>query len=136
MRNAAGRDFQGRVMGNSGATGAGTGTMRPADYLALSTTPAGTAPIIADGNTSLTGEITTGGLGRALATFAMTAGATSYTLTKQFTATDATPRTVERVAVFNAAAGGTMPFETAVPSPPTLASIGDQVTVTETINIA
>lgn len=134
MRVAAGRDFQGRVMGNSAAAGAGTGTMRPADYIAL--TENAVAP--ADADTALTGELTGGGLERAIAAFAMTAGATSYTLTKTFTSSDATARTINKIGVFNAAGpppAGTMVFETAVPSPPTLVS-GDQLTITETVSIA
>lgn len=129
-RVAAGRDFQGRVMSNSGAAGAGTGIMRPADYIAV--TENATAP--SDASTALTGELTGGGFIRALATFAMGAGAFSYTLTKTFTSSDATARTINKIGIFNAATVGTLVFETAVPSPPTLVS-GDQLTITSTISI-
>lgn len=130
MRTAAGRDFQSRVMGNSTEAGAGTGLMRPADYIAL--TENAVAP--ADADTALAGELTAGGLGRAIATYAHTAGASTYTLTKTFTSSDATARTINKAGVFNASSGGTMVFETAVPSPPTLVS-GDQLTITETVTI-
>lgn len=107
----------------------------PAMYLALSTDSG--APSSAD--TFLQSEITTGGLQRAPATFAHTAGASTYTLTKVFNAT--ATLTVNKEAVFNAAFktantndGGCMPFESAEPSPPTLVS-GDQLTQVVTITI-
>lgn len=117
-------------MGDGAASGAGTGAMRPADYIAL--TENATAP--ADSDTALAGELTAGGLGRAQATYAHTAGASTYTLTKTFTSSDATARTINKVGVLNASSTGTLVFETAVPSPPTLVS-GDQLTVTETVTI-
>lgn len=128
MRTDAGKDFQSRVMGDTSSNG--TGSYAAANYIAL--TENATAP--AAGDTALTGELTAGGLGRAQATYAHTAGASTYTLTKAFTSSDATPRTINKAAVFNAASGGSMPFETAVPSPPTLVS-GDQLTTTETVSI-
>ncbi len=103
----------------------------PAMFLALSTD--GTAPASTD--TALTGEITSGGLSRALAVFSHTAAATTYTLQKVFNATGTF--TVNKEAVFGAAnstAGGVMPFESAEPNPPTLVS-GDQLTQTVTITI-
>lgn len=117
-------------MGNAGATGAGTGTQRPADYIALSTDAATPAA----GDTTLTGELTGSGLQRAQATYAHTAGAATYTLSKTFTSADGTARTINKIAVFNAASTGTMVFETLVPSPPTLLS-GDTLTITETVNL-
>lgn len=128
MRTDAGKDFQSKVMGDTASTG--TGSYAAANYLAL--TENATAP--AAGDTTLTGELTASGLGRAQATYAHTAGASTYTLTKAFTSSDATPRTINKMAVFNASSAGTMPFESAVPSPPTLVS-GDQLTLTETISI-
>lgn len=130
MRTSSGRDFQGRVMGNSTVTGAGTGTMRPADFMAL--TENATAPVDAD--TALTGELTASGFQRVLATFAMTAGASTYTLSKTFTSADATARTINKVGIFNAATVGTLVFSTLVPSPPTLVS-GDMLTVTSSIQL-
>lgn len=87
-------------------------------------------------DTVLTSEATTNGFARALATWAHTAAATTYTLTNTFTASGSL--TLNREAIFNAAnvtAGGAMPFESAIPSPPALVS-GDtcQIVCTVTIN--
>lgn len=87
---------------------------------------------------SLTGELSGSGWTRAQCAYAHTTGATTYTLTKTFTSADGTARTINKMAVFNAASdAGTaaqMIFESAVPSPPTLVS-GDTITVTETVTI-
>jgi hypothetical protein len=130
MKTNAGNDWQASIMGNSAATGAGTGTQRPADYIALTTDA--TAP--AAGDTTLASELTANGLQRQQATYAHTTGAATYTLSKTFTSTDPTARTINKIAVFNAAAAGTMVFETLLPSPPTLVS-GDTLTITETVNL-
>jgi len=90
--------------------------------------------------TSLTGELVVGtsaGLERALCTYAHTTGASTYTLTKQFTLTGGTARTIQRMAIFNSAtnvAGQHMVFFSAVPNPPTLVT-NDQLTITETVTI-
>lgn len=104
----------------------------PAMFLAV--TSDATAPAATD--TTLTSEATTSGFTRALATWAHTAAATTYTLTVTFTASGTL--TINKEAVFGAAnttAGGVMPFESAEPSPPTLVS-GDTLTqvITVTIN--
>ena len=104
----------------------------PAFFLAVTTDA--TTPTSAD--TTLTSELTTNGFTRALATWAHTAAATTYTLTVTYTASGTD--TINKEAVFGAAnttAGGVMPFESAEPSPPTLVS-GDtlQQVVTITIN--
>lgn len=104
----------------------------PAPFLAV--TENATAPAATD--TTLTSELTSDGFTRALAVYAHTAAATTYTLVKTFTATGT--RTINKEAVFGAAnttAGGVMPFESAEPNPPTLVS-GDtlQQTVTVTVN--
>lgn len=126
LRTNAGADFQAAQM--SGTPGAA------ANYMALSTNA--TAPVATD--TVLTGELNTagGGLIRALATYAHTAGTTTYTLSRTFTAnaTDGASNTVQKAGIFTAAAGGTMVFETAVPSPPVMVA-GDQLTVTLTVNM-
>lgn len=132
-RNAAGRDFQSLVMG--GASN-GTGTSAPMKYMALSA-DAG-AP--SDSATTLTGEITTGGGGliRKAATYGHTPGASNYTQTAVFTAngSDALPVTVAKMAMFNAAAAGTMGFESLLtPGTATLNAVGDQLTVTDTVSI-
>jgi hypothetical protein len=128
IRTAAGRDLQSRVLGDTASTG--TGAYAPANWIAL--TENATAP--ADTDTVLTGELTAGGLARAQAVYAHTAGASTYTLTKTFTSSDATARTINKAAVLNASTAGTMMFETAVPSPPTLVS-GDSLTLTHTITL-
>lgn len=99
----------------------------------LAVTSDATAPTSAD--TTLASEATTNGFARAVATFAHTAAATTYTLTKVFNATGTL--TVNTEAVFGAngpTAGGVMPFKSAEPSPPTLIS-GDQLTQTVTVTI-
>jgi hypothetical protein len=135
MRTAAGRDFQSDVMGNGPAAGAGTGTMRPADFIAL--TANATAP--ADTDTTLAAEIATagGGLIRKQATYAHTAGASNYTLTVTFTAngTDVLPVTAAKIGVFNASAAGRMPFTSLLSAVATLNASGDQLTITETVSI-
>lgn len=128
MRTDAGKDFQSRVMGDTASTG--TGTYASATYIAL--TENATAPAAAD--TTLAAELTGEGLARAQAAYAHTAGAASYTLTKTFTMSSGTSRTIQKMAVFNAAAAGSMPFESLVPNPPTLVP-SDQLTITETVNI-
>ncbi len=127
-RVATGRTFQANVMGNTASNG--SGTYAPAVYMALSPTAQATT----DADTSLAGEITTGTLARALCTFAYSAGASSYTLTKTFTADQSV--TLNRYGIFNVAtAGAGNPvFLGSIPSPPSLVS-GDQVANTETVSI-
>lgn len=130
MRTNAGTDFQASVLANANATGAGTGTQRPADYMALSEDA--TAP--AAGDTVLAGELTLSGLGRAQAAYAHTNGTAVYTLAKTYTSADATTRTIRKIGVFNAATGGTMVFESLTPSPPVIVS-ADTLTITETVSL-
>lgn len=130
MKVNAGNDWQAAVMGNAAASGAGTGASRAADYIAL--TESATAPAAAD--TTLSGELTAFGLGRAQATYAHTTAAATYTLSKAFTSSDATTRTINKIGVFNASSAGTLVFETLVPTPPSMLS-GDVVTITETVNL-
>lgn len=131
LRTNEGRNFQARVMGNGVAAGAGTGTMRPADYLAI--TENSTAPALAD--TVLTGELTGGGLGRSQAAFAHTAASTTYTLIFEWTSSDGTPRTINKMGVFNASSSGSLVFTSLVPSPPTLVA-GDKLEITSTVDIS
>lgn len=126
LRTDAGRDFQSRVMGDTASTG--TGVYAAANYIAL--TANSTAP--AAGNTTLTGEITTGTLARAQATYAHTNGTATYTLTKTFTSDSSV--TIAKIGVFNAAATGTMVFETLLNATATLVS-GDQLQITETVTL-
>lgn len=103
-------------------------------YMALTTNA--TAASATD--IALTEELSGSGWTRAQCTYAHTTGASTYTLTKTFTSADATPRTINKMAIFNALSnGGTaaqMLFESAITSPPTLVS-GDTITVTETVTI-
>jgi hypothetical protein len=131
MRTTAGADYEAMLL--AGASN-GTGSSAPANYIGLSTNA--TAP--AAGDTVLAGELNNagGGLNRAQALYAHTAGTSSYTLTKTFTAnaSDGASNTIQKIGIFNAASSGTMFLETAVPNPPTLVS-GDQLTITETVSI-
>lgn len=128
LKTNAGQDFQARVMADTSSNG--TASYAAANYIALSTD--GTAP--AAGDTTLTSELVGSGLQRAQATYAHTAGTNTYTLTKAFTSSDGTSRTINKIGIFNASSTGTLVFETAVSSPPTLVS-GDQLTVTETVTM-
>ena len=123
LRTTVGADWQADSMGKSAT--------RPAvaDYIALTTNA--TAP--AAGDTTLTGEIATGGLARALGTYSHTNGTTSYKISFTFTAT-ATHTAVAKAGLFNASTAGTMAFETMLSSTATLAS-GDTLTIEWTINI-
>lgn len=103
----------------------------PAEWLAV--TADATTPTTAD--TVLTSEITTGGMARAVGTYAHTAAASTYTLVHLWTATSSF--TINKEAQFGAAtttAGGVMPFESAEPSPPSLVS-GDTLQNTITITV-
>lgn len=136
LRVDSGKDFQSRVMGDTASTG--TGSYAAANFIGLSTSA--TAP--AAGDTVTTWEAVelqaaSGGLNRAQATYAHTAGASTYTLTKAFTANanDGASNTIQKIGVLNAARpGGSLVFETALSSPPALVA-GDQLTITETVTI-
>ncbi len=131
MLHTAGKGFVASALGDRSGSRAAA-----ADYLALtanSTTPSA-------GDTTLTSEIATasGGLIRAQATYAHTGGASTYTLTKTFTANgnDSLPVTIAKVGVFNASSSGTMAWSTLLSSTATLSAVGDSITVTETITIS
>lgn len=131
MRTNAGRDFQSRVMGDSGETGAGTGLMRPADFMAI--TEDATAPAL--GDTTLTAELATSGLSRESAVYSHTPAATTYNLVNEWESNDGTARTIRKMGIFNAASGGTMVFESLVPDPPTLVAL-DKLEITSVIDIS
>lgn len=88
-------------------------------------------------STTLPGEITTagGGLLRAQATYAHTAGTNTTTLTRTFTAngSDALPVVLAKIGVLNAAAVGTLGYEKLLNATATLTVSGDSVTITETV---
>ena len=125
LRTDVGKDYVADSLGKTSS--------RPAvaEYMAL--TENGTAP--AAGDTTLTSEITTNGLQRAVATYAHTVNTTLYTLSKTFTASGSFS-TVQKEALFNAAGpppAGTMFVENTFTS--TALASSDQLTVTHTINI-
>jgi hypothetical protein len=106
--------------------------MGPARFIGL-TTDTGAA---AAGDATLASELTTLGMTRALATYAHSASATSYTQSKTFTATGGTGA-IHKAGMFTAgtnAAGGYMLFETVLNADATLAN-GDQLALTWTVNI-
>ncbi len=102
----------------------------PAAWVAVTATA--TAPTSAD--TVIAGEATTNGFIRALATFAHTAAATTYTQTKVFTATGSLTPAVAGVFANSLSGTGAMPFTSAIPSPPVLVS-SDTMTLTITVTI-
>lgn len=88
-------------------------------------------------STALTGEITTGGLARALATYAHTGGTATFTLTKSFSVTATFPA-VHRMGLFtasNVTAGGILVFETVLNADASVVS-GDTLQVTETVTLS
>jgi len=119
-RTDAGRDWQARIMGDTGSDG--TGDYASATYIGLS---ANTDSPVAS-NTTLPGEITSGTLARTQAVYAHTNGTSSYTLTKTFTS-DQTVN-IAKTGVFNALTGGTLVFETLLGSTANLKS-GDTVQI-------
>lgn len=129
LRVNSGRDFQSDVMSGTSAQPAA------ANYIALTANSSAAAA----GDTTLTGEITTGGGGlvRAQAAYAHTASALTYTLIKTFTAngSDSLPVTVAKIGVFNASSSGTLVFESLLNATATLTTSGDQLQITETVNI-
>ena len=85
-------------------------------------------------DTALTGEITTGGCGRAIATYAHTGGTSSYTMTKSFSVT-ATFAAIHKGALFNCSnttAGGIMVFEAVLNADASVVN-GDTLQVVATI---
>jgi hypothetical protein len=119
----AGKDF---ISAQLGSTSPGT---NGANYIALTTDA--TAP--AAGDTTLTGEITTGGLARAIGTYSHTAGTNTYQVQKQFTAS-ASFTAVQKAGLFTAVTVGTMMAENTFSSVNLIS--GDQITITWTITIA
>ena len=108
---------------------------QPASFNYMGVSANVTAPSAA--NTTLPGEITTGGGGliRAQATYAHTGGTNTSTLTKTFTAngSDSLPVTIAKIGVFNAVTVGTLAYETLLNATATLTISGDNVAITETV---
>lgn len=128
LRTNAGRDHQSRVSFDPASDA--TSTFAPASYIGV--TEDATAP--AAGDTTLTAELTTEGFARAVVAYAHTNGTNTVTLTKTFTMSGGTSRTIRHAGLFNLSAAGAMAYKTAVPSPPTLVS-GDSVAITWTFTL-
>ena len=122
LRTTLGADWQADVMGHSTQPS-------EAQYIALTTNA--TAP--AAGDTTLTGEISSGGLERAIGAYTHTASTTSYKISKTFTATSS-HTAVAKAGLFNASSSGIMVFTTMLSSTATLAT-SDTLTIEWTVNI-
>jgi hypothetical protein len=130
LRYNNGASWQAGIMGNPASTG--TGAYAPGTYIGVSSDS--TAPTPTD--PTLVGEVTSGTLIRALATYGYTTAATSYTESKVFTSDQTI--TIYKCALFLVASGGSPIFGSlltagGVNSPKALYS-GDQVGITETVN--
>lgn len=122
LRTNAGLNWQADVMGN-------TTQPQEAQYIALTTNTG--AP--AAGDTTLTGEISTNGLARAIGTYTHTTDVASYKISKTFTATG-THTAVHKAGLFDASSSGDMVFETNLSSDVSLVN-GDTLTIEWTVNI-
>jgi hypothetical protein len=102
----------------------------PARYIAL--TENASAP--AAGDTALTGEITTGGCGRALGLYAHTLGASTYTLSKTFSVSSTF--LIHRAGLFpvSTASSSVIAFSTALNADASVIS-GDSLAVTWTVTL-
>jgi hypothetical protein len=134
LRTDIGRDFQARVMGDTAANG--TGSYSSGKYIGV--TANATAPSAA--STTLTGEIVTGTLVRAQATYAHVSGTATYTLTKTFTSDQDV--ILAKLGVFNgagpggaASAANSLIFETLLNNTASMVS-GDQTQITETVTLS
>jgi hypothetical protein len=119
LRTNLGADFWDAQLFKVAAAGA------TANYIALTTDV--TAPAATD--TTLTSEETLNGLARAQAADAHTAGTNISTLSKTFTYTGSTTKTIAKVGLFNAASSGTMVLETLLGSSGTVNANGDTLTI-------
>jgi hypothetical protein len=127
VRTNSGADFQAKVMGDTASTG--TGAYAAANYIGVTANTS--SPSATD--TTLAGEVASGSLARAQAAYAHTTGAPSYTLTKTFTSDQTI--VVAKIGIFNAASGGTMPFESLLPAVASLQA-GDQVAITDVVALS
>ena len=126
MRVTSGLDWQANILGNTSSNG--TGAYAPATYIAV--TADGTTPSASD--TALSGEVVSGSLVRAQATYSHTPGATYYTRTHTFVSDQTI--LLKKIATFNDPSSGTMFTETLLDVPRQLYS-GDSITITETVNL-
>lgn len=123
MRTNAGKAYQAGVMADPDSTG--TGDYASAHYIGLTSDDTEEN----EGSVALTDEAT-GDLARAAAAYAYNAGAGSYTLVKSFTSDQSI--TIRKIGVFNAAAGGTLVFETLLDAPAILQP-SDPLQITQTV---
>ena len=124
----------------TGTTPAGTssfiiapGGLASVRFMALTTNSSAASA----SNTTLTSEITASGGGRALATFAHTQGAATFTLQKAYSITG-TLTAIHRMGLFcalSSAGADPMIFETVLSADATVVS-GDTLTVTDTLTIS
>lgn len=117
-----GKDFISTQLGSTSPVTNG------ANYIALSSDS--TAPAATD--TTLTGEISGSGLGRAQGTYSHTVGTNTFTVQEAFTASG-TVSGIQKTGLFTASSGGTMMAENTFSSVNLLS--GDQLTITWTITI-
>src|SRR5215467_475537 len=121
MLTNAGKDMIASQLANTSTQAAAC------NYIAL--TANNGAP--AAGDTTLTGEIVTGGGGlvRAQGAYAHSGGTNTLTVSKTFTAngSDSLPVTVAKYGLFNAASVGTLGFESLFAATATLSASGDQL---------
>jgi hypothetical protein len=111
----------------------GAGGLGSARFMALTTSSTAAAAT----DTTLPTEITTGGAGRALATYAHTFGLATYTLQKAFSIT-ASFTAIHKMGLFvclTAAGADPMIFETVLNQDATVGN-GDTLTVTETVTLS
>lgn len=108
----------------------GAGGLFSARFMALTTNSSAASA----SDTTLASEITTGGCGRALATYAHTMGAATFTLQKAFSVTS-TFTAIHKIGLFGcltSAGADPMLFETVLNADATVTS-GDALTVTDTV---
>lgn len=104
----------------------------PARYMAL-TENSGAANA---SDTALTGEITTGGCNRQLATYAHTLASATYTLQKAYSVTSTFPA-IHKMGIFHSGTGtaGSMMFESVLNADASVVN-GDTLTVTDTVTVS
>lgn len=128
-----GADGVGTTPASTNAFIIGAGGIGSVRFMGLTTN----ASAASAADTTLASEITTNGLTRALATYAHTYGASTFTLTKTFTASG-TFTAVHKVGLFcclTAAGADPMVFEAVLNVDATLAS-GDTLAVTDTVTVS
>lgn len=107
-----------------------TGSPNVAKYVGM--TVDNTAPALTD--TTLTGEETSGGLARAMATSSHTLGATTTVLSYTFVYTGSTLKSIAKVGLFDASSSGNLVLETLLNTPGSVTSPGDVIAIVWTIN--